>query len=176
MLCKVTSAQTVKKLQNDTVVWRADYHLQFEDFKGKRPARGVVAAAAQVGILFHVKEIDGEMVFIVEAIFVKSKSFIKDSSQYSLNHEQIHFDITELYTRKMRKKLQSINYKKVKNMQSEINKVYDNINQDLRKEQEEYDKDTEHGINMVKQKMWAEKINKEILELEEFSDPQVHIE
>ena len=112
--------------------------------------------------------------FHVEAIFVKSKSYITNYSEYVLKHEQLHFDVCELYARKLRQKLTETDFKKVKNVQQLIQNAYTKISQDFNKEQDRYDEDTEHGLNAAKQQVWNDDINRRIKELDAFGDTEIN--
>ena len=83
-----------------------------EDFEGK--ARGKNFGNTVSGIYFHTKESDGTLKLLVEAIFVKSKSFLRDSSEYVLRHERTHFNITEVNARRLRKRFAEKDFTKVK--------------------------------------------------------------
>ena len=106
---------TIKKFRNDTIVWKADSLLDKDDFKSK--AKGSALGFTASGIILYPSENAGVLVFYVEAIFVKSKSYITKFSDYVLKHEQLHFDICELYARKLRQKINEVDFKKVKNVQ-----------------------------------------------------------
>ena len=169
-----TIAPNIRKLKNDTVVWKQDSLLHKEDFKARGKSNGPLGFAA-TGIFMYPGESGGELLFYVEALFIKSKSYITQYSEYVLRHEQIHFDICELYARKLREKMINTNFKNVKNLQAETTKLYKKVSTDLFKEQEKYDKDTEHGINSAKQKLWEEDIQNRIKELEAFSTSAINI-
>jgi hypothetical protein len=158
---------TIRKLKNDTIIWRVDSLLKKEDFKAKPKSNGPLGYSA-IGIFLYPGENNGELLFYVEALFVKSKSFIVKFSDYVLKHEQIHFNICELYARKLRKEILETNFKKVKNVDKEISKIYKDIDQEHLKAQFKYDSETEHGLNSAKQKVWEDKIEKELLELEKY--------
>lgn len=168
------AAQSIKKLNNDTVIWQAETPLVFTDFKGKVSANKAIGGQVLSGILLYTKEIEGLPVFVVEAIFIKSKSFIRDSSLYALNHEQMHFNITEIFARQARKKLLKTNFAKISNVNKKLNDLYKEVNESLSKYQELYDNDTEHGTNFTKQKMWNEKILAQLQSLSEFADINVN--
>ncbi len=168
-----TKAQPRKKLLNDTIIWRSDYLLVREDFKAKvKPGSGGHATSA---IYLYPKEVDGIYLYYIEAILIKSKSALMADSKYTLNHEQKHFDITEVHARKLRKKLSETNFLKVNNSGKKINDIYGDIYKDYNKEQEKYDKETEHGINMARQNFWDERIAKELEELAAYSEIEVNI-
>ncbi|WP_317896978.1 DUF922 domain-containing protein [Aurantibacillus circumpalustris] len=169
-----TIAPNIRKLKNDTVIWKQDSLLHKEDFKARGKSNGPLGYAA-TGIFMYPGESGGELLFYVEALFIKSKSYITQYSEYVLRHEQIHFDICELHARKLRQKMTNTNFKNVKNLQSETTKLYNKVSGELFKEQEKYDKDTEHGINSAKQKLWEEEIQNRIKELDEFSASSINI-
>ena len=163
---------SIKKLRNDTIVWRADSLLNKDDFKSR--SKGSALGFTASGIFLYPSENAGVLVFYVEAIFVKSKSYITKYSDYVLKHEQLHFDVCELYARKLRQKINEIDFKKVKNVQQVIQNAYAKINTEFGREQEKYDKDTEHGLNAAKQQVWADDIQKRIKELDAFSGTEIN--
>lgn len=171
---KATIKPNIKKLRNDTIVWRPDSLLKKEDFKSRPKPSGRLGFAA-VGIFLYPNEDSGELVFCVEALFIKSKSYVTKYSEYVLKHEQLHFNICELYARKLRKKISETNFKKVKNLTNEMQKLYVKINEEYNKAQDKYDEETEHGLNSVKQKMWEESIEKQLSELESFTEITVKL-
>lgn len=169
-------AQLSKKMAKDTIVWRQDSGLTKESFKAKRQGSYPFAAYSATALLFYTKDKDGALKFYIEAIFLKSKSFFnKEYSDYLLNHEQIHFDIVELYARKMRKRLDEKDFTKVNNAVAEIKKQYEKTLAEINKEQDKYDKDTQHGINSAKQQVWNESIAQQLKELEKYSSTEIDI-
>lgn len=162
-----TIRPNIRKFKNDTIIWKSDSLLKKEDFKSRAKPNGPLGFTAS-GMFLYSGESAGQLIIYVEALFVKSKSYITKYSEYVLKHEQIHFDICELYARKLRKKLTETNFKKVKKIQVEINDMYSNVSSQLQKEQEKYDKDTEHGLNSAKQSIWSEEIRKQIQALDEY--------
>lgn len=144
-----------------------------EDYKAKPKANAQVFSA--VAMTMYVKENGAAIVFVVESIFLKSMSFMKTSSEYTLKHEQNIFDLCELQARKLRKKISEKNFNKSRNVQAELNDLYIKASNDFNKDVEKYEKDTEGGLNMIKQQNWTEKIEKELLELEQFSSTSVEI-
>jgi len=163
----------MRQFKNDTVVWKKDSFLVKENFKSK--TKGNYLGLTYTGILLYPTEDNGNLIFYIQAIVVKSKSYLKDFSPYVLKHEQLHFDITELYARKLRKIISEKDFKKVKNVQEQITKMYTKVNDELQKEQNKYDEDTEHGINSAKQKVWSEKIAQELIEYEPYSVASIDI-
>jgi hypothetical protein len=166
-------AQTSKKFAQDTIIWTKDSLLVKEDFRSKH--KGPLPAATATGLFIHPEYRDGTLLLHVEAIFRKSMSYMHDDVPYILNHEQIHFDICEVHARKLRKSIIDKNFKKVNHMVQVIQKIGDKENSELEKEEEDYDKDTEHGLNAAKQQVWNEKVKAELAELEQYSSTSVDI-
>lgn len=164
----------IRKLKNDTIIWKPDSLLRPDDFKAKPKPNGPLGLS-YVGIFIYSTEVSGELLLNVEALFVKSKSYIVKNTDYVLKHEQIHFDIAELHARRLRKKIDEVDFKKVRSMQSEINKHHEKTMKEYSKEQDDYDRDTEHGLNAAKQKVWNEKITAAIKELDKYSGFSVDI-
>jgi hypothetical protein len=170
---KPALAQFGKKMFNDTIIWHSDA-LQMADFKAK-PKGKKIGGKTLSGIYFHTKEDDGTIKFIVEAIFVKSKSFVRDSSLYVLQHERTHFDITEVGARLMRKYIMEKDFRKVKNIQDAVRRIYVKANSSCIREQNHYDNDTEHGMNPAKQDVWNKRIESELKELEAYSAIEIDV-
>ncbi len=68
----------------------------------------------------------------------------------------MHFDIAEIFARKLRSKLSSL-----KNTcdRSSVLSLYQSIDNELVDFQKQYDIETSHGTNKNKQKEWSSKVN-----------------
>ena len=97
---------------------------------------------------------------VAKAFFDKSKSWTKAADNKELlAHEQLHFDITELFTRKLRKKLSELNDPCGKDSKK-VQGIYDKNFEELNRYQIRYDKETEHSMIETTQKTWEEKIKR----------------
>ena len=104
----------------------------------------------------------------VECVFYPTESWYKDedANPHILRHEQIHFDITELFTRKFRQQISELRASpKIKN---QLNSLYEAISKASSKMQNLYDEETNHSINKVQQKKWDDYIVAELRTLEAF--------
>ena len=168
------SAQLTKRQAMDTLIWAGDQPLTKEDFQSKRSMYGrEIPAYTNSAIYLYQKEDNGQLNFYVEAIFLKSKSYMAKESVYILKHEQIHFDITELYARKLRQQISLKDFTKVRNVVSEMERLYKKIASEWQKEENKYDSETQHGINSVRQNIWNEHIAAQLKELEAYASPAV---
>src|SRR5690625_3492554 len=97
---------------------------------------------------------------LVVAIMYKYDSWVKEKKELLLNHEQIHFNITELYTRKIRKDLQKYLDDNKSHELDSIAKIYHCLEDEFWETQFLYDKETNHSKNTVEQKKWDRKIDR----------------
>lgn len=155
------------------ISWEDDYKLSWSDFKGKpKPNSGAVAETASgISFGFSVKELNSNVVSYtaeVHAYFSVEKSwFHKDkASDYILNHEQLHFDITELFARKFRKEIAQ---QKVSNdIKAKLKVIYKKHVTDLGTMQKRYDAETDHSKKIDAQQRWQLFIKKELDKLSKF--------
>ncbi len=90
--------------------------------------------------------------------------------KYLENHEQIHFDITEIFARKIRKLIlaRKLNEKEIEIVFSENIKACNDF-------QNQYDIETNHSINQAKQIVWDKRIKELLLSLEMFKEQPIYI-
>lgn len=103
---------------------------------------------------------------------VKRSWVLKEAKNDSalLRHEQIHFDITELYARKIRKLLAE--YINPCGKEKEIKAAINVLKQEQINENNLYDIESVHSTNKIMQKKWDEKIKKELKETEMYINPK----
>jgi len=73
-----------------------------------------------------------------------------------LSHEQLHFDITELFARKFRERLKTV--KNDTDIKKKVRKIFAEINRELNTFQNKYDRETNYSRNIPEQLLWNEKI------------------
>lgn len=160
--------------QDIELSWNAGKKLKWSDFKATPNRSHPYAAITYSGMSygFSADVVDGEISvdYQINCFFVSNKSWVKKrylEDVELLKHEQLHFDITELFTRKFRKKLSTMNFsEKVK---SEINTVYQRLTREKVSVQKQYDSETDHSKNKQAQKTWQIKIDNELQKLLEFA-------
>ena len=153
----------------DTIYWNINRKLTWEDFKGRPDKTTNLLAMTQAGIGYEVACNNGELKLKIYCYFNAKKSWTKETdSDDLLRHEQLHFDITELYTRQLRKKLSEVTDPCGKDIK-ELDKAYSNIFKACSDRQNDYDRESEHSLNDEQQKMWEEKIALELKALEKFA-------
>lgn len=152
----------------ESIPWSADYRLSWKDFKGPIPLEALAAATTASGISY---EYSGNMMFnevkidfVVTAFFYPQESWYKPDicDDNTLSHEQLHFDIAELFARRMRKKLSNATFSS--NVKEEVRNIYQETLKELSDLQERYDWETDYSRNREVQLRWNQQIA-EALEL-----------
>lgn len=153
----------------DTIYWNANRKLTWEDFKGRPDKTTNLLAMTQAGIGYEVACNNGDLKLKIYCYFNVKKSWTKETgSDDLLRHEQVHFDITELYTRILRKKVSELIDPCGKDIK-ELDKAYSSIFKACADRQDDYDRESEHSLNDAQQKIWEEKIASELKALEKFA-------
>lgn len=154
----------------DKIIWDEDQKLTWKDFKGMPIRSAGFVASTNTGInfgyTFSIDKDDIKVKYSVESFFNPEKSwFIPGQvSQNVLNHEQVHFDISELHARMLRKRLELRKFTvKVK---SEIETIYVQVESQRKAMQKKFDAETDHSRNYKKQKSWEKQITKQLAEYE----------
>lgn len=148
--------------------WNEFYKLRWDDFKGSPAEDAAGDAATSVQIKAKPYLVKNKVRYNVYALFNKNKSWTRDqSSAQLLVHEQLHFDLAEVFARKIRKKVRELSGEGINDV-----KVYNQAIQILLQESNEadqlYDLETLHGALDQKQAAWAKKIQDELAALKNY--------
>ena len=157
--------------QDRSMTWSDDLQLQWEDFNGT-PTRGttvVAVTASGLSFGFSTKMTETQLVdytAFVDAHFYPDKSwYVKErANSVILDHERLHFDITELHVRKFRKEVAQL--KVSSRLKNELQRLHEKINTDLATMQNQYDTESDNSINKEAQTKWQLFVKKELKSLE----------
>ncbi|MDB5226822.1 MAG: hypothetical protein JWN78_1015 [Bacteroidota bacterium] len=151
------------------MTWSPNRKLTWSDFQGKYIPNTSEAALTASSVEYSFSSRGSEFSWNVTAKYFPKLSWSRksDQSSYILQHEQLHFDITELYARIFRKQLTE-NIKSVKDL-SKIKGMGKQILSEWDKEEDQYDRESEHSINEIKQKEWILNIHQRLDKLKDFA-------
>ena len=142
----------------DTLTWKPGLRLSWTDFRGEPNPRSGFLALSSTGISYSIIYNNNTMRIETKAFFVKSKSWKKPKADPGLlHHEQAHFDITEIYRRKL-VKIISVLPPGTKDFEKDIEAKAQKIIDEKNAFQKLYDKETRYGTDKKKQEEWLEKI------------------
>ena len=157
------------------ISWGDDYQLKWIDFQGETEGNFILAASTSYKIdllpesvmVDENDQIQGYEKLTVVANFYKNSSWHTTNSQHILKHERLHFDIAELFARKIRKR-----FSELKNGKQASFAVYqDAFNlfwKECRKMQKQYDLETNHGGKIDVNEIWQTRILRELESLVAF--------
>jgi len=138
------------------ILWNPDRKLKVSDFKGSTNDKPFVAATnAYFGYNTRIKPKENIVIVEVDTYFNCELSYFKNNKNQSLvlNHEQLHFDITELYARKFTQRLQ-LEVKSFKDLVKNVERIGNEVHKELQLKQDAYDTDVYSDLSQ--QSSWDE--------------------
>ena len=104
--------------------------------------------------------------YSVESFFTPESSWhiAERVTPHILKHEQAHFDISELHARMLRKNLAGKKFSK--KIKSEIESIYQQIEQKRRTMQTKFDAEIDHSRNEEKEAFWQNLIAQQLADYE----------
>lgn len=153
----------------DSILWDKNVRLKWSDFVGRPDTSSKWMAVCPASIYVKGFMDKGLPNFLVTNSFIKNDAWTKDSlSVVILRHEQLHFDIAEVYARKIRKAIDSLRRQKVKDIEAYSVEIKQLLK--MRHETDSlYDEQTAHGVYGNKQSVWNQKILKELEALKDYA-------
>ena len=148
--------------EEEVIPWTNDLRLEWTNFRATPPSDSRVAATTASGISYRLSamETNGNMEVdcTIDAFFYPDESWYQPGMANSniLSHEQRHFDITELFARKMRQRIAEYSF--TKKVKAEVKGIYGDILKEMRDFQKQYDQETNYSRNVEEQMRWNNKI------------------
>ena len=142
----------------DTIYWSPDRALHWADFQATPMPLSPYAAITTAGIFYSLTYSPKSYRTRVYCYFLKSRSWSrsKDRAQL-LKHEQGHFDITELYARKLQLAFAAYHYH-FATVSADLKNIFAGINAEKARMNEQYDRETDLSANAAQQTRWNKKI------------------
>ncbi len=150
-----------------TLRWRPDKKLNWNHFRAASDPDSEFHALSSTGIsLSATSKIfrdDIEVDFQIYCFFNPQESWVKSDKHSAalLAHEQLHFDIAEVFTRKLKRQLNSIRFHP-RDYQQQIDEVFESLLEEMDEIHNRYDRETEHGINATAQAKWNHMVQKKL--------------
>lgn len=161
------------RAQEKSICWEEGVTLEWNDFQGEPDSLIVYTgtpalAGAVVPIRYRLVQLDTLIQLNVKVEFLKARSWTSDTSSVLLGHEQLHFDISELYARRIRKYFEELIKDKIKDS-TPIKKNIDDLISESLEMQAQYDKETGHSVVDFMQAEWNERISNEMESLSKYA-------
>jgi hypothetical protein len=157
------------------IEWSKDRKLTWNDFQGSVPydIEDQTAAATYCGIGFETSNVTSnisDLKIKVYNTFYTGKSWVRPEERNTeiLEHEQGHFDLCELYTRKLRERLTTARLDS-RNLRNSLANIYEEVQREYRERQEKYEDETGHGVKRDQQIRWQNELDQELTDTEKWS-------
>lgn len=161
---------TLPQSNSEKITWSESYKLSWKDFRGKPIRSASFVATTNSGISFQysysIKNNEVSVDYSVSSFFEPSNSWYipEKVNDHILKHEQLHFDISELHARMLKKNLEGKQFSK--RVQFEIEKIYKKVEQKRRAMQTRFDAETDHSRNEKQELYWRKFIAQQLTEYE----------
>lgn len=175
LIMNLSFSQNIMVDNESKVSWNSERKINWGDFKSKLAPSKFSNAKTSYKIEIIPENVlvdendrikDYEKLTVV-ANFFKKESWSGSKDENLLIHERLHFDIAELFARKIRKRFSELKRNKesrFKVYSSEYSKLWNKG----RNFQNKYDVETSHGINLVENKEWVLRVKNQISSLKEY--------
>ena len=157
-------------VSRDTLFYNDHSKLTWDNFFVKKDEGNNTAALTTSGFGFtagiYSRSGKGTLDINVFCYFLPSKSWVKDghASEYILNHEQHHFDISYIGTCVFMKKLREAKIN-TNNYSSILTKIYNETYEYMSNMQDSYDNETNNGMIKERQDDWNRKVTAMLADL-----------
>ena len=162
----IAPAPPVEEILVDQVRWSPDRRLSWEDFKALPDEENAHHALTAANLAVNARCLDSGFSYQVSCVFLPTQSWTKNTkSKKLLKHEQLHFDLTEVHARQLRKKLELLSCSDVKN---KLSGTVTSAFAQWKAEQDAFDTACKHGLNAKEERLWAADIAQRLQELEAY--------
>lgn len=176
-------------VKDEFILWQENKKLKIQDFKAdnkdtvKVNKQQFLGAISAIRIEYSSFQRNKNSVpdFSIKTYFDPNESWMLLKNDYVLQHEQIHFDLTELYARKMRKSVESLRQKNVTNI-SIYRKKIQHWNVMKEKASNQFDADNQDYYIKIgqkilfqknpKQEAWKKKVDRELFQYSLFKNAE----
>lgn len=153
----------------DNVLSWQERKITWNDFRGPAPQKSPYGSELSYKISIETKNIGIDSVILyVNTLMVLNTSWTITDSSWQLNHEQKHFDLVEVYSRKLRKACAEKKFMKSQLLIG-LKKLYDEHKMNTLLQQRRYDRETNHSLISDVQVKWDKEIERELSALEAYS-------
>lgn len=166
----------IEKHNKEKIIWKRSQVLTWKDFASKpdNTSKKAALSSCKINANNKVKDDSDSIEFTVESCFVPDESWVKaiEKNDHLLKHEQGHFDLNEVYARKIRQEL-SVTKFKLGTLPVVFREIYTKHFKELNSMQDLYDSETAHSQLKNKQTEWELKIDALLKTLEQYSSSTI---
>lgn len=168
-LCLLSINSVGQSDGEELINWNEEKKLTWADYKGKVTTSTDAAASTATYLGIEYSFNNNGFGYKITCSFSKNKSWGLHKTAYILAHEQGHFDIAEIFARKLNKQMREYKFDK-NSFKEDLKEIYTTITAEKEQTQNSYDKETNHSINKEKQAEWLKKIDELLIEYKAFAN------
>lgn len=161
---------------SEKISWNGSRSVGWVDFRAEADKNSGYQASSNTGISYSwgLENNNGvvQLEYMIFSNFYPDLSWVSSGSDndYLLSHEQLHFDITELHARKLRKKLAELSVNRLgKDPRKTLNNLYDEVDKERKSMQEKFDKESRHSLNREAEMHWRKYVQEELRKLRAYA-------
>lgn len=134
--------------------------LAWSDFRGPVIKQNVTAETVSQ-IQMNSRCENGKCSFVVRCVFLPEESFTTTADEVVLRHENLHFSLTYVFSKKIEKAL--ISYQGCpESKKAKVMHIYESWCDSLEEVQKIYDKETQNSMNKIMQDFWEKRTSSEL--------------
>lgn len=164
------------KTKSDIINWDPDQKLKQSDFRSKRKkVSGFAVATTASSFGYSITDNNGHITGSIYVEFHCNDSWWNPDYKNSENraeilaHEQLHFDICELYGRKLFKEVLKLRRHGDLDFDS-MESLSTKLEEEYTRYQDKYDHETNHSINLEEQVKWNNRIRKQLDDIKDYAN------
>ncbi len=158
LMATLAATPAAKAYSQDTISWRANRPLTWSDYRARPEAGSPFAAITTAGIGYRLSYTRRSMKATVFCYMLPARSWVKSTARKTLlTHEQLHFDITEIYARRLQKAFNAYRFR-FQTVSRDLNRLFEKIDKEKNKANEQYDRETNFSLNDTQQARWGRKV------------------
>jgi hypothetical protein len=161
--------------QEETIPWSPSRKLTWQDYKASAPNR-LDGARTALNYQSAVGCRNGRLEATVRAVFLPQQSWVAErirssalGTRVGLQHEQVHFDLAEVYARRARKMLAELK-NPCPRSDEDLGALVDRVLRDLYAAQQRYENETRAGENETRQLEWVTDVARDLAALAAFAE------
>lgn len=157
--------------EDDMIDWKESRRLVWDDYLGAPNPNSDAAALTATYLSIEYEMTQRGVGWKIQCKFSKSRSWVRTKTDHILGHEQGHFDIAEIFARKLHKKMKEYRFDR-NTYQKDLETIYQDITNEKESFQNQYDRETDHSRDKEQQAKWMEKIKSSLEELKDYTNYQ----
>ncbi len=157
------------KPDHQFIDWNAERKLVWDDFKGKPDPVSTNVALTNSNIHLEYGYNQKGFTYAIKCRFNKNLSWVRLKNDYILNHEQGHFDLSEVYARLLHKELSAYRFNG-KTVDKDVQGIHGRVIGEFTGTQQQYDKETRHSLDTLQQRQWDNKIRSLLQQYAEYAN------